>query len=229
LTRSPPFFIIQSILRLKRKKEEMLTISQVTLFTAASLVLIFTPGPDIVYVMTRGMAQGRRAALAAAAGFALGNFVHTFFVVVGLSALLMASPTAFQIVKWAGAAYLIYLGIKMIRSASGVSDAQSGPSLNGWAVFRQSIIANVLNPKVALFFLAFFPQFINRAQGHPQIQMILLGTLFVLLTLICFGLVGFFSGSLGQWLQRNKAFENRMIKIAGAIFILLGLSLAWPH
>ncbi|MEW6185011.1 MAG: LysE family translocator [Thermodesulfobacteriota bacterium] len=207
----------------------MLSWPQISLFTAASLILIFTPGPDIVYVMTRGMAQGRRAALAAAAGFALGNFVHTFFVVVGLSALLMASPLAFQIVKWAGAAYLIYLGIKMIRSASSPSDSKTGPSMTGWAVFRQSIIANVLNPKVALFFLAFFPQFINRSQGHPQIQMVLLGTLFVLLTLICFGMVGFFSGSLGQWLQKNKRLETRLIKIAGGIFILLGLSLAWPH
>jgi threonine/homoserine/homoserine lactone efflux protein len=207
----------------------MISWTQFGLFTAASLVLIFTPGPDIIYVMTRGMAQGRKAALAAAAGFSLGNFVHTFFAVVGLSALLAASATAFNIVKWAGAAYLIYLGIRMIRHASSANFSAQGPLMTGWAVFRQSILANVLNPKVAIFFLAFFPQFVDASRGAPQYQMVLLGTLFVLLTFICFGTVGVCSGWIGLWLRKSSQMEMRMGKIAGCILIALGLSLAVPQ
>lgn len=206
----------------------MLSFSQIGLFTIASIALIFTPGPDIIYVMTRGMAQGRRAALAAAAGFSLGNFAHTLFAVLGLSALLMASATAFQIVKWAGAAYLIFIGVQMIRKAASAKGEEGAATLNGWAVFRQSVLANMLNPKVAIFFLAFFPQFINPAQGHPQLQMALLGTLFVGLVLVCFGTVGWFSGWIGTWLRKNAKAEVRMGKIAGSVLILLGLSLAWP-
>lgn len=205
----------------------MLTWSQVTLFSAASLVLILSPGPDIFYVLTRGMAQGRKAALAAAAGFALGNFVHTFFVLIGLSAVLAASAVAFRTVKWAGAAYLVYLGFKMIRSASSLTSSAAGPLQTGWAVFRQSIIANILNPKVALFFLAFFPQFVRKEAGHPQGQMIVLGTLFVGWVMICFGLVGYFASALGKWFNKNGKREKGMQKIAGGVLILLGLSLAF--
>jgi threonine/homoserine/homoserine lactone efflux protein len=206
----------------------MLSFSQIGLFTIASVALIFTPGPDIIYVMTRGMAQGRKAALAAAAGFGLGNFAHTLFAVLGLSALLMASATAFQIVKWAGAVYLIYIGVQMIRKAASVMGEAGAAPLNGWAVFRQSVLANMLNPKVAIFFLAFFPQFVHPAQGHPQLQMALLGTLFVVLVLICFGTVGLCAGWIGGWLRQNRRAELRMGRIAGAVLILLGLSLAWP-
>jgi len=207
----------------------MINLTQLGLFTAASLVLIFTPGPDIIYVMTRGMAQGRRAALAAAAGFSLGNFVHTFFAVIGLSALLAASATAFNIVKWAGAAYLIYLGIRMIRGASAADLSAQGPPMTGWAVFRQSILANILNPKVAIFFLAFFPQFVDASRGVPQYQMMLLGTLFVVLTFICFGAVGLCSGWIGMWLRKSRRVEKNMGRAAGCILILLGLSLAVPQ
>lgn len=207
----------------------MIDPTQIGLFTAASLVLIFTPGPDIIYVMTRGMAQGRRAALAAAAGFSLDNFVHTFFAVIGLSALLAASATAFTLVKWAGAAYLIYLGIRMIRSASAADLSAQGPPMSGWAVFRQSVLANVLNPKVAIFFLAFFPQFVDAARGAAHCQIMLLGTLFVALTFICFGSVGLCSGWIGVWLRKNYRMEQRMGKIAGCILIALGVSLAIPQ
>lgn len=203
----------------------MLSSSQLMIFSAASLALIFTPGPDIIYVMTRGMAQGRGAALAAAAGFALGNFAHIFFAVVGLSALLMASPMAFNLVRYAGAAYLIYLGIRMFRGASALNLAAEGAAMSNGQVFRQSMLANILNPKVALFFLAFFPQFVRAENGHPQIQMVLLGTVFVVLVLLGFGVVGFFSGWLGMWLRKSSRAEVWIGRIAGVILILLGLSL----
>lgn len=199
------------------------------LFIATSVVLIFTPGPDIVYVMTRGVAQGRKAALAAAAGFSLGNFVHIFFAVVGLSALLASSAQAFQLVKWAGALYLVYLGIKMIRSKANLASGGELPPLQGRTIFVQSIIANILNPKVAVFFLAFFPQFLNKQGGSTVMLMVLLGTLFVALTFLCFGLVALCSGTIGSWLRRRPAIGGRLGLIAGSVLVLLGLRLAWPE
>ncbi|BCR04320.1 lysine transporter LysE [Desulfuromonas versatilis] len=207
----------------------MITLSQLALFSAASLLLIFTPGPDIIYVMTRGMAQGRGAALAAAAGFSLGNLVHTFFAVVGLSALLTSSATAFQLVKYAGAVYLVYLGIKMLRSGSPVSVPGAAPTLQNGVIFRQSIIANILNPKVAVFFLAFFPQFVDHSRGHAAWQMLTLGCTFVVLTAIGFGLVGICSGWIGGFLQRAPRIGSRIGHFAGGILIALGLRLAWPE
>ena len=207
----------------------MISQPQLILFAATSVVLIFTPGPDIIYVMTRGVAQGRKAALAAAAGFSLGNFVHIFCAIVGLSALLASSARAFQIVKYAGALYLIYLGIRMFRSKANLASGGELQSLRGRTIFVQSIIANVLNPKVAVFFLAFFPQFLNKEAGSMPLQMLLLGTLFVGLTLICFGLVALCSGAIGAWLQRKPAIGGRIGQAAGSVLVLLGLRLAWPE
>lgn len=207
----------------------MISLTQLALFAVASTVLIFTPGPDIIYVMTRGVAQGRKAALAAAAGFALGNFAHTFFAIVGLSALITSSATAFACVKYAGAAYLMYIGFKMLKSrASLVPEGVSG-ELQCRVIFRQSILANVMNPKVALFFLAFFPQFVDAGQGGVALQMLVLGSTFVLLTLLGFGLVALLSGEIGRWLNRSAGAGNAVGQVAGCILIGLGLRLAWPE
>lgn len=207
----------------------MITFSQLIVFSAASIVLIFTPGPDIIYVMTRGMAQGKKAALAAAAGFSLGNIVHTLFAVVGLSALLTSSATAFQILKYAGAIYLVYLGIQMIRTRSSVAVSEEGKDVAQGAIFRQSIIANVLNPKVAIFFLAFFPQFIDTSRGHAAVQMMVLGAVFVVLTFMGFALVAYGSGKIGSWLQRQPAVSSKIGIVSGSVLMALGLRLAWPE
>ena len=135
----------------------MLSTDQILLFSATAVLLAFTPGPDILYVLTRGAAQGRRAGFAAAAGFSLGNLVHTFFAVVGLSALLASSATAFAVVKIAGAAYLVWIGIRLFRSPGGHASGGGLPDKALWTIFRQSVVANILNPKVAVFFLALFP------------------------------------------------------------------------
>jgi threonine/homoserine/homoserine lactone efflux protein len=207
----------------------MIPMTNLAMFAATSTLLIFTPGPDIIYVMTRGMAQGRRAALSAAAGFALGNFAHTFFAIVGLSALITSSATAFACVKYAGAAYLMYIGIKMIRSRSSlVPEGRSG-QLQCRVIFRQSILANIMNPKVALFFLAFFPQFVERSRGGISMQMLILGSTFVVLTMAGFGLVALLSGEVGRWLSRSSRGGNRIGQVAGCILVALGLRLAWPE
>ena len=202
-----------------------ISFSQFTLFSVAALVLIFTPGPDIIYVMTRGMAQGRKAALAAAAGFGLGNLVHTFFVIGGLSAVLMSSARAFQAVKYAGAIYLVYIGIKMFRDETRLTARNDMPRLPFGTIFRQSIIANVLNPKVAVFFLAFLPQFVDTGRGYVKVQILIFGCTFVILALAGFSLVGICSGSIGNWLYNRPAIGNKMRKAAGCILALLGVRL----
>jgi threonine/homoserine/homoserine lactone efflux protein len=174
------------------------------------------------------MAQGRRAALAAALGFGLGNFAHTLFAVVGLSTLVMSSATAFQIVKIAGAAYLVYLGVKLLGSSSGFSPTTEATRKTSWMILRQSLVANILNPKVAVFFLAFFPQFIDRNRGNPQFQMVILGCVFVVLVLFGFGLVGLCSASIGAWLRKNAKAEKRVGQVAGSVLVLLGVKLALP-
>lgn len=206
----------------------MITATQLALFAVASTVLIFTPGPDIIYVMTRGVAQGRKAALAAAAGFALGNFAHTFFAIVGLSAVITSSATAFALIRYAGAAYLAYIGFKMLKSRTALVPEGSAGDLQCRVIFRQSILANIMNPKVALFFLAFFPQFVDAARGGVALQMLVLGTTFVILTLVCFGVVALLSGEIGRWLNRSGA-GNRIGQAAGGVLIALGLRLAWPE
>jgi len=207
----------------------MITWTQLSLFCAASLVLIFTPGPDILYVMTRGIAQGRSAAFAAASGFSLGNIFHTLAAVIGLSAILASSATAFGLVKLAGGLYLIYLGIRLFReSGTPLTEEKAHPGKGMGAIFRQSVIANVLNPKVAIFFLAFFPQFIQPENGNPQLQMLLLGFTFIVLTFIGFNLVGWFAGSVGNWLKRRPNAGKWVHRLAGSVLVGLGLKLAQP-
>lgn len=207
----------------------MIDPTQLLLFCVTTVLLIFTPGPDIIYVMTRGMTQGRRAALAAATGFALGNFVHTFAAIVGLSALITSSATAYALVRYAGALYLVYLGVRLFRSKASLTGEAPLARLEARVIFRQSVLANVMNPKVALFFLAFFPQFIDRSRGSVPLQMLILGTTFVLLTQLCFSLVALGAGAIGAWLNRKRGFGARAGQFAGSILIGLGLRLAWPQ
>ena len=206
----------------------MLDLKTVTLFLTASFILAITPGPDILYVITRGMTQGKKAALAAATGFTLGNIVHTFFAVVGISAILRASAVAFTIVKLAGAVYLIYIGFKTFRAKGNVSGDNS-KILSAKAIFIQSVTANVLNPKVAIFFLAFFPQFVKPQNGNTSMQMIQLGILFMFSAFTVFSIVGIFSGTIGDKLKNNEKLNSKLHQIAGCVLIGLGILIAIPE
>jgi threonine/homoserine/homoserine lactone efflux protein len=205
----------------------MISLDQLLVFSLTSLLLIFTPGPDIIYVLTRGVAQGRTAALAAALGFSLGNIGHTLFAVFGLSAILASSATAFTLVKVAGGIYLLYLGFKLWTADPALALSAQGEHKTARIIFRQSIFANLLNPKVAIFFLAFFPQFVRPAQGHPAMQMMILGLTFVVLTMFGFGLVALGAGALNSRLAARPALSIWLHKGAGAILMLLGLRLIW--
>jgi threonine/homoserine/homoserine lactone efflux protein len=200
------------------------------LFLTASLALIFTPGPDMIYVVTRGVAQGRRAALVSAAGVCSGIAVHTALATLGLSALLARSAVAFQAVKYVGAAYLIYLGVRALMSREGVTVPRgSAPKTRLAAIFRQGVLSNVLNPKVALFFLAFLPQFVSPAAGSPALQMLLLGAVFALLGFTIFCIIAYFSGTLGDRLLSRPRLSKVLGWFTGSVFIGLGLRLALPE
>ena len=204
----------------------MLDSTQIILFCSTSLLLAITPGPDIIYVITRGITQGHKSGMAAAAGFSLGNIAHTTFAIVGLSAIIRSSALAFTAIKFAGAVYLIYIGWKTFTSKGGASAEKDTKILSPKAVFIQSITANILNPKVALFFIAFFPQFVKPQNGHPAIQMALLGLLFIICTFIVFSACALFSGQIGEKLKHSKG-AGYLNKAAGAVLMGLGVALAF--
>ncbi|CAN5597614.1 LysE family translocator [soil metagenome] len=172
------------------------------LFLAASLVVILAPGPDNILVLTRGVTQGRGAALVSAAGASLGLVVHSVFAAVGLSALLAQSAVAFSVIKYVGAAYLIYLGVRALLSREGFAiHADDAPPPKLRSILVQAFATNVLNPKVALFFLAFLPQFVGPDAGSAVPQLLLLGLTFALLGLAFLCVLAYFSGTRGSWLR----------------------------
>jgi threonine/homoserine/homoserine lactone efflux protein len=204
-------------------------VPDIALFIAASVLLALAPGPDIVYVLTRSIAQGRKAGLAAAAGFATGCIFHTLLAVLGVAALIRSSPVAFDVVRYAGAAYLVWIGIQALRHASSFSLTAEGGEAKALAtIFKQSVVGNALNPKVTLFFLSFLPQFVNTQAGHVEAQMGLLGVVFMAVTIVVFGAIAYFSGFLGDALRRKPAIARRLNIFAGVTFIGLGIRVALP-
>jgi threonine/homoserine/homoserine lactone efflux protein len=198
------------------------------LFLVASALLTIAPGPDIVYVLTRGISQGPKAGIAAAFGFATGCIFHTVLAAVGIAALIRSSDVAFNAVRYAGAAYLVWIGIQALRhrasfSIEGASDARALAT-----IYKQSVIGNILNPKVTLFFLAFLPQFVNTQAEHIGWQMALLGVLFMIQTAVIFGAVALFSGWIGAWMRKKPAIGQRLNVFAGVTFIALGIRVALP-
>jgi threonine/homoserine/homoserine lactone efflux protein len=199
------------------------------LFLAASIAITVAPGPDNLQVLARGISQGRAAGLVAALGFAAGISFHTTLAALGVAALLKSSPMAFEAVKLAGAAYLIWIGIKAIRS-KGLSSAHERPSQPLAVVFRQSVIGNLLNPKVTLFFIVFLPQFVNPHGGQSvMLQMFELGGVFMLQTVAVFSVFGVAAGMIGAYLKRRPKVGVWLDRLAGATFIGLGIRVAFKN
>ena len=199
------------------------------LFLVASALLTIAPGPDIVYVLTRGIAQGPRAGFAAALGFATGCIFHTLLAALGIAALIRSSDVAFNAVRYAGAAYLAWIGIQALRHRAAFSIAGAGDARSLALIYRQSVVGNMLNPKVTLFFLAFLPQFVDAKAGHVGLQMALLGAIFMAQTVVIFGAVALFSGYIGSWIRRKPAIGARLNVFAGVTFIALGIRVALPR
>jgi threonine/homoserine/homoserine lactone efflux protein len=202
---------------------------EIALFLAASALLTVAPGPDIVYVLTRGIAQGPRAGFAAALGFATGCIFHTLLAALGIAALIRSSDLAFNAVRYAGAAYLAWIGIQALRQRAAFSVQGAGDARSLALIYRQSVVGNMLNPKVTLFFLAFLPQFVDAKAGHVGLQMALLGALFMAQTVVIFGAVALFSGYIGAWIRRKPAIGERLNVFAGLTFIALGIRVALPR
>jgi threonine/homoserine/homoserine lactone efflux protein len=197
------------------------------LFLTASLAVIVAPGPDNMLVLTRGVAQGRGAALVSAAGASLGLVVHSVFAAAGLSALLAQSALAFSVVKYVGAAYLIYLGVRALLDREGFALTRGEAPMGLGKVFTQAVASNVLNPKIAVFFLAYLPQFADPATGGTAIQLLAFGLTFALLTLAIFSALAVFSGTVGSWLRSRPKLAGGLGWLTGAVLISLGLRLAF--
>jgi threonine/homoserine/homoserine lactone efflux protein len=201
-------------------------LGSLALFMTATLALNLAPGPDMLYVSTRSLAQGRRAGVISALGIAAGSVVHTIAIASGLAALLSALPLAYEIVRLAGAAYLIWLGVQALRGKAGPATGQSLDRASEWAVFRQGAITNILNPKVALFFLAFLPQFVDPARGSVALQIVVLGCLFNCSGTIVNVAVAYLAASAGRWLGTRGPVERIFRWLTASVFIGLGLRLA---
>jgi threonine/homoserine/homoserine lactone efflux protein len=180
--------------------------SSLGLFVIAALVLLLTPGPAVLYIVTRSIDQGRRAGLVSVAGVHVGTLAHIFAAAAGISALLAASATAFSIVKYLGAAYLIYIGVRRLLDRRTLVAAAPGEPKRLRRAFLDGVIVNVLNPKTGLFFLAFLPQFVTVSRGHVGEQIIWLGVVFVLLGAITDSLYALTAGSAAQWLRGKPGF-----------------------
>lgn len=196
------------------------------LFFISSLILIMVPGPDFIYVTTRGISDGNRAGVLSALGISTGLMIHTLFAAFGLSAIIQASRTAYVVVKYIGAGYLIFIGIKMLINKRKSGDNDTVLMSKGKNVFTQGIITNVFNPKAIVTFIAFLPQFVGVNIHHPVLQFTFLGVVLALMAGIWFGFVGYFAGTLGEFIRRNRAVQNWMKYLSGSIMIGLGLRLA---
>jgi threonine/homoserine/homoserine lactone efflux protein len=199
--------------------------STLALFVVAALVLLVVPGPSVLYIVARSIEGGRTAGLVSVLGVQTGAMVHIAFAAVGLSAILASSALAFSVVKWFGAAYLVWLGLRQIFGRDeGDKDVTVEPARLS-RVFSQGVIVNILNPKTALFFLAFLPQFVDPSRGAAWTQILLLGATFVILALCSDGLYALLSGTAGGWLRRKMkgaSFRRGQRFISGGILIALG-------
>lgn len=198
-----------------------------TLFLLASLLLILTPGPAVLYIVTRSISQGRLAGLASVAGVGLGNLTHAIFAALGLSAILATSATLFSVLKYAGALYLIVLGIRKFRSKPMTVETLSFQDERLRVVFWQGYAVGTLNPKTALFFLAFLPQFVARGAAYvaPWLQMLVMGCVFVVMAILSDGLYALLSGTLAPWLRRSSVLKHEK-HVSGVVYCGLGVATA---
>jgi len=202
----------------------MLDATQTLAFLATALVLTATPGPDNLMVLSMGISRGRHAGIAFGLGCAFGCLSHTLLAVVGVSALVAASPVAFTLLKVAGGLYLVWMGVQAWRHAGAVRvDGEATSEAPLRQLFMRGLVANAINPKVVLFFLALLPQFVVATQGAVPVQLGLLGLLFTAQAVLLFGLLGYFSGSVGAWLKRRPAVGPWLDRLAGTVFIGLGV------
>jgi RhtB (resistance to homoserine/threonine) family protein len=202
----------------------MLGIDHYLFFVLSALLLNITPGSDTMYILGRTISQGRSAGMMSVFGIVTGTFAHTLFAAFGLSVVLMQSALAFIVIKWAGAGYLIYLGIRTLLTRQHANDADSIRVEHLKKVYMQGFLTNLLNPKVALFFLAFLPQFISAKGDYGVLPFVLLGLTFIVTGTIWCSLLVIFSDMAARHIRKNHI-SKYLNKISGIIFVALGLKL----
>ena len=200
--------------------------SALVLFLAAMITLNLTPGPDMLYVIANSVGGGRKVGVVSALGIGSGTIVHTLAAAVGLSALLMSSAILYDAFRYVGAAYLIYMGIHSLGTKSAFAGSARQAQVRLSNTFRRGVVTNVLNPKVAIFFLAFLPQFVDPTRGPAIWQFILLGTIFNCSGTIVNTLVALVSGRLGSWLGSRPAFARAQQWFTASVFVALGARIA---
>lgn len=206
----------------------MFGIENYWLFVLSGVILNITPGADTMYIVTRSVAQGKNAGIVSALGVSTGGLIHTVLTALGLSVILASSQTAFNVVKYAGAVYLVYLGVTIFLKRKDTATSQENKCQNGKLpiIFFQGVLTNLLNPKVALFFLSFLPQFINSAEANSPAPFLILGSTFLTTGTIWCMILVFAASYFTIALRKNSKIETVLKKISGIIFMSLGLNLA---
>jgi threonine/homoserine/homoserine lactone efflux protein len=204
----------------------MFDINTLIMFFTASILLALAPGPDNLYVMSQSMLKGRAAGLMITLGLCTGLIGHTTAVALGVVVLFQTSSVAFMVLKFAGAAYLLYLAWKSFRASEGTLQMQKSVEATSWYLYRRGVIMNITNPKVSIFFLAFLPQFSNPSKGSIPFQLMLLGGMFILSALVVFSSISYLAGMIGGWFLKSKRAEKILNIAAGTVFTALAIKLA---
>lgn len=213
----------------KGKVRTLIEQSQLIYFVVASAALTFLPGPDILFVITQSISQGKKAGIATASGLCTGVLAHTTAAALGVSALVYKSALAFEIVKYAGVAYLLYLAWHALKESEDLVSSAPVRETDVFALYRRGIFMNVLNPKVALFFLAFLPQFVNIDSGSVPMQMIFLGIVFMVQAWLIFSAVSVFAGTIGERITQKPGVGKYINWGKAGIYTCIGIKLALSH
>jgi threonine/homoserine/homoserine lactone efflux protein len=201
-------------------------LTHLPLFLLASAVLLLTPGPAVLYIIARSVDQGRRAGFVSVCGIEVGNFMHVIAATLGLSALLLSSALAFTIVKYLGAAYLIYLGLRKLFTREAIQAPGAHQPQRLRRIFSQGVVVAALNPKTALFFVAFLPQFVDLSQGAIAGQMMVLGCIFILMAVISDSIYALIAATVGQRLKGSRSAVRAERYVVGSVYIGLGVTAA---
>lgn len=198
-------------------------------FLGAAVVLTLMPGPDNLFTLAQSIGKGKKAGIFTTLGLCTGLLFHITATTIGISAVIYHSVLAFTVVKYAGAAYLLFLAYKSFKEKGSSINLETEDSLDYKSLYKKGIIMNLLNPKVSLFFLAFFPQFINYENGNVSVQMLVYGILFLVQTLVIFSIISIFAGKVGYFLRKNETISNKINIIQGTMFTLIGLKIAFSQ
>ncbi len=209
--------------------ERLMDIVSITSFLGVAALLTVMPGPDNLFVLAQSISNGKYAGISTSLGLCTGLLGHIAAATLGLSAIIYQSALAFAIVKYAGAAYLLYLAYKTFTAKDSALAVENKEAIEYKVLYKKGVIMNLLNPKVSLFFLALLPQFVNHSTGHATQQMLVYGAVFLVQALIIFTLISLFAGKVGEFLRKSPALSKRLNLVQGSIFTLIGLKIAFSE